>query len=196
MARIAHLSDEADRSFFEGASCAFGVFDGVHVGHRFLISKARESAFEDGAASVVLTFVIDPDELFAPDRLVKLMTNEDRMAALAGSGVDIVAALPFDRDFAALSPEDFLNRTFEGNVPAHLHVGEGFRFGSRGSGDVGVLRGWGDEHGMEVHCHDLLQVDGAAVSSTRIRSLLASGRVDQAEELLGRALGPRPQLMP
>lgn len=189
MAEIIQVGEDGSNSFLSGSSCAFGVFDGVHRGHRFLISRAIETAAETGGASVALTFSIDPDELFAADRLVKLMTNEERLLALAESGVDAVAVLPFDRGFASLSPDDFLDRTFGGNVPAHLHVGEGFRFGSRGSGDARTLEGWGNDRGMRVSCHSLLQLSGAAVSSTRIRGLLANGRVDEAEVLLGRALG-------
>lgn len=171
---------------FKGSSCAFGVFDGVHRGHRFLIDQSLRTSAMAGGSCIALTFSVDPDELFAPNRLAKLMTNEERLSALAESGVDIVAVLSFDRDFAALSPEDFLKRTFGGGAPAHLHVGEGFRFGCRGSGDVALLEQWGARHGMEVHCHDLYRVGGLPVSSTRIRGLLARGKLDEAAILLKR----------
>ena len=189
MTEIIQVGEGCSNGFLSGASCAFGVFDGVHRGHRFLLDRALETAAETGGSSVALTFSIDPDEIFAPERLVKLMSNEERISRLAESGVDIVAVLPFDRCFASLSPDDFLDRTFGGNVPAYLHVGEGFRFGAKGSGNVDTLRKWGDERGMRVSCHGLLQVDGATVSSARIRNLLASGRLDEAGVLLGRALG-------
>lgn len=186
MAKIVHLEARGVHELLAGSSCAFGVFDGVHRGHRFLIDQARKTAAESGGASVALTFSIDPDELFAPDRLAKLMTNEERLAALAARGVDAVAVLEFNRDFAALSPEDFLDRTFGEGAPAHLHVGEGFRFGCRGSGDVALLKQWGSFHGMKVHCHDLLRVGGLPVSSTRIRRLMAQGKLDEAESLISK----------
>lgn len=187
--RIVTISDVSSKHVLTGASCAFGVFDGVHVGHRFLIEQARKTAELSGGASVALTFSIDPDELFAADRLVKLMTNEERLDALARSGVDAVAVLPFDRAFAALSPEDFLELTFGENTPRFLHVGKGFRFGCRGSGTAETLRAWGETRGMEVRCHELLTIDGDPVSATRIRRLLSQGRVKEAERLLGRTLG-------
>lgn len=96
------------------------VFYGVHRGHRFLIDKARESAMQCGGPSVVLTSSIDADELFAAERLIKLMTNEERINALASSDVDIVAVLPFDRDFASLMPDEFLESAFESAHPPRI----------------------------------------------------------------------------
>lgn len=185
MVDIVSIGGSCSERVFTGSSCAFGVFDGVHRGHRFLIEKARETASASGGRSVALTFSIDPDELFAPDRLVKLMSNEERISALAETGVDAVAVLPFDRKFAALMPEEFLELTFGNDVPSHLHVGEGFRFGCKGSGAVEALKKWGGARGMEVHCHDLLKAGGSPVSSTRIRGLLAQGRAEEAAVLLG-----------
>lgn len=184
MARIVYLSDNSDRSFFEGSACAFGVFDGVHMGHRFLIGQAREATRSRRSNSVVLTFSIDPDELFAADRLMKLMTNEERIAALSATGADVVAVLPFDRRFAALEPEVFLEWTFGKYPPGSIHVGEGFRFGCKGSGTVKTLERWGVGRGMGVRCHDLLEAGGLPVSSTRIRGLIAQGALEEAESLL------------
>ena len=104
MAEIYKVDASFDHGFFKGTSCAFGVFDGVHRGHRYLLDCARSTAAETGGASVALTFDIDPDEVFHPTRLKKLMTNEERVRMLADSGVDVVAVLPFTRDFAASSP--------------------------------------------------------------------------------------------
>ena len=128
MAPIFKADDSFDRSLFKGASCSFGVFDGVHCGHRFLLSCAQQTAAENGGKSIALTFDIDPDEMFNADRLRKLMSNDERLEMLAQTGVDAVVALPFTKDFAASSPEEFLDRTFGGHVPAHLHVGSDFRF--------------------------------------------------------------------
>ena len=84
MATVISKADPAyDEAFLAGASVAFGVFDGVHEGHRFIIGEAVNTAREEGAMSAVITFDIDPDEMFAPDRLKKLMANEARIAKLA-----------------------------------------------------------------------------------------------------------------
>ncbi|MGN0077223.1 MAG: hypothetical protein ACI36V_00360 [Coriobacteriales bacterium] len=183
MSRVIFLDEQSDRSFFRGCSCAFGVFDGVHLGHRYLIDCARDTAAEDGGLSVVLTFSIDPDELFAADKLMKLMGNEERIGALAQTGADVVAVLPFDRAFASLAPLEFLEWTFGDCVPRHLHVGEGFRFGCRAKGTPAELRSWGEPSGMSVDVHRLLSRGGKPVSSTRIRELIASGRREEGEQL-------------
>lgn len=185
MTKIIRLEDESPRLIFRKSSIAFGVFDGVHVGHRFLIDEARRTAREVGGHSVALSFSIDPDEMFAPDRLVKLMTNEERIAALASSGVDAVAIIPFDAGTARLAPMEFLNWAFGRETPAFVHVGEGFRFGARASGDASDMRAWGSDKGLRVCEHALRELLGAPVSSTRIRKLYADGLDAEAETLLG-----------
>ena len=186
MAEIYEVGERFDHAFFAGTSCAFGVFDGVHAGHRYLLAQARETAGRSGGKSVALTFDIDPDEVFHPDRLKKLMTNEERVRMLADSGVDVVAVLPFTRDFAASSPEEFLVQTFDGTVPSFLHVGYDFRFGAKASGTVDELEAWGASEGMRVVPHDLASADGRPITATRIRLLLAGGDVEEANRLLGR----------
>ena len=117
MAVVISRNDPAfDEALLDRASVAFGVFDGVHEGHRFIIGEAVNTAREEGRASAVITFDIDPDEVFAADRLKKLMTNEARIAKLAELDVDAVVVLPFSREFAAQSPEDFLDACFGGGV--------------------------------------------------------------------------------
>lgn len=186
MAGIYRADATFDRGFFEGTSCAFGVFDGVHQGHRFLLDCAQQTARENGGKSVALTFDIDPDEVFHPERLKKLMTNEERLAMLAETGVDAVVVLPFTAEFAASSPDDFLVQTFDGTVPSFLHVGYDFKFGARAAGTVRDLDTWGDSGGTQVRAHSLKSEDGAPITATRIRLLLAEGDIEEANRLLGR----------
>ena len=186
MAAVIPRNDLAfDEALLDRASVAFGVFDGVHEGHRFIIGEAVNTAREEGRASAVITFDIDPDEVFAADRLKKLMTNEARIAKLAELDVDAVVVLPFSREFAAQSPEDFLNACFGGGVPSHIHIGSDFHFGRKASGNVESLRVWGAER-MEVHGHELVAEGGRPVTATRIRGLLSEGRAREAADLLGR----------
>ena len=161
MAEIYKVDASFDHGFFKGTSCAFGVFDGVHRGHRYLLDCARSTAAETGGASVALTFDIDPDEVFHPTRLKKLMTNEERVRLLADSGVDVT-------------------------VPSCLHVGYDFKFGARAAGTVRDLDSWAAVGGTSVQAHDLKSDDGAPITATRIRLLLAGGDVEEANRLLGR----------
>lgn len=185
MAVICSLEQAHDQQLFAGACCAFGVFDGVHRGHRFIIDRACQEARENGRAAVALTFDIDPDELFRAESLKKLMSNDRRLERLSELGLDAVVALPFTRDFAAQEPASFLETSFQGGIPASMHIGCDLRFGARASGGLAELEKWGSAHGVSVHGHDLLQVDGAPVTSTRIRLLLAEGNITAANSLLG-----------
>lgn len=186
MAQVCKANEGFDYSLFAGASCAFGVFDGVHMGHKFLIECAKNTARMDGGASIALTFDIDPDEVFNPNGLKKLQTNEARIEQLASTGVDYVVVLPFTLDFAGMSPEAFLEATFNGHAPSHLHVGNDFRFGCRAAGTVAELKSWGAQEGTCINAHNLEFADGAAITATRIRGLLAKHDLDEARKLLGR----------
>lgn len=179
------VNDNFDWAIFAGSSCAFGVFDGVHVGHQYLLGQAVETC-APGKRAIALTFTIDPDEVFHPDRLKKLLRNEDRLAALERSGVDDVVAFPFTRDLFSQEPREFLENAFPGGAPAHLHVGEDFRFGARAAGTVETLQGWGSAAGCEIHPHHLVAADGMPVTATRIRKLLLACDLDEANRLLGR----------
>ncbi len=186
MAEIYEVGEGFDRSRFSGVSCAFGVFDGVHEGHRYLLGQACKTARAAGGPSIALTFDKDPDELFHAERLKKLMTNERRIRMLGETGVDAVVILPFTRAFASLDPLSFLERTFDGTPPAFLHVGSDFRFGAKAAGGVLELEGWGRTSGMQVVAHDLKAADGCPITATRIRLLLVDGKVEEAARLLGR----------
>ena len=175
-----------DRSLFAGASCAFGVFDGIHTGHQYLIDCARKTNDSPGGHSIVITFDIDPDEVFHPDRLKKLMRNADRLDALAAAGADDVVVLPFTRDFFSQPPEEFLASTFPAGAPAHLHVGEDFRFGAKAAGTVETLRAWGARVGCQIHAHHLVSADGVPITATRIRKLLMACKLKEANRLLGK----------
>ena len=182
-------------SLLAGSSCAFGVFDGLHTGHRYLIDQAVSTKSAD-ARSVAITFDIDPDEVFHPDRLKKLMRNSDRLDALAASGVDDVVVFPFTKPLFSQQPEEFLRNAFPHGAPAHLHVGEDFRFGARAAGTVATLQEWGKAVGCTIHPHRLVSADGAPITATRIRLLLLDCMLDEANRLLGHAYSLRETVQP
>ena len=185
MAEIVFLESPSDGVLLAGASCAFGVFDGVHRGHRYLIGQACDTAASSGGKAVVLTFDRDPDELFHPERLHKLLSNDERLDMLSRTGVDAVAVLRFDRCFAALSPDEFLARTFSGGLPAFMHVGCDIRFGCKAAGNLDTLHAWGGKVGVKVVGHDLIAAAGKPITATRIRLLLEAGNKEAAHDLLG-----------
>ena len=172
------------------AVVAIGIFDGLHLGHRALLSEAADAAEKRGVALVVLTFEKDPDEVFCKDDQAfgKLLENQERLEMLAGFTGGTVVALPADRDVFNVEPDAFLDALEKICTPVAVFVGDNFRFGHRARGTVGDLRAWSTAHGCACEPRSLIQEDGATVSSTRIRALLKAGHVGQARKLLaGRA---------
>ena len=186
MASIIRVDKNFDHRYFQGAACAFGVFDGVHKGHQFLLGCACESARIHQAKSIALTFDIDPDEMLHPTRLKKLMSNGDRIAYLADSGVDAVVILPFTKEFASLDPFAFLQNTFNGFAPESLHIGYDFRFGAKAAGSIEELKIWSKKTGTLIDAHNLKSMDDKPITSTRIRLHLQNTEITKANELLDR----------
>ena len=169
-----------------------GNFDGVHRGHRAVIARARGRADEYGCELVAVTFHPHPMAVLRPEHAPSMLTTiETRAALLADAGVDRVLALPFTRDVASWSPEQFVQRVLVDALhAAAVVVGANFRFGHRAAGDVATLREAGAQHGFEV---EGVPLDGGPQvwSSTYIRTCLAAGDVTGAAEALGRLFSVR-----
>jgi riboflavin kinase/FMN adenylyltransferase len=172
-----------------------GNFDGVHLAHRKLLDRVVEVARLRGAVAAAITFEPHPIKFLSPAHAPKLLTPFSRKARLiARSGIDLLVVLPFNRELAHLSPLEFVRNILV--RPLHtmaVLVGPNFRFGYRQAGDVEILEELGRQEGLKVEVLPLLEVRRQPVSSTRIRELLAEGRVHVANRLLGRpfsAYGP------
>ncbi|MCD8200116.1 MAG: riboflavin biosynthesis protein RibF [Coriobacteriaceae bacterium] len=165
---------------------AIGIFDGLHIGHRALLEEARAHAADTKAGSwAVLTFESDPDEFFHPDAPTRrLMSDADRLALLAGYCPDRIVTLPTRADVLGLAPEDFLERLGVAVRPERFVVGADFRFGAGNAGTVVDIARWGRRHGCACEGLELLESDGAPVTSTRIRRLLQDGDIEAANALL------------
>jgi riboflavin kinase/FMN adenylyltransferase len=142
---------------------------------------------------VVVSFDPHPDLVLAPAGFrfpAPLTPMQERQSRLRAMGVDELKVLPFTRELAGLEPEAFVDEHLvKPLAPRALVVGEGFALGRGRSGNVARLRRIGETRGFEVEEVPLLQLDGAPVSSTRIRSLLGEGRVAEAARMLGRPYG-------
>ncbi|HXH77911.1 bifunctional riboflavin kinase/FAD synthetase [Nocardioides sp.] len=165
-----------------------GNFDGIHLGHQHVLQQAQTTAGELGVAKVVVvTFDPHPIAVLRPEHAPPTLTSiETRVRLLTEAGIDAVLVVPFDRDMAAWSPVEFIDRVLLDALSARaVVVGANFRFGNRAAGDVALLRRVGEERGFLVEGVDL---DGGPQvwSSTYIRSCLAAGDVSGAAEALGR----------
>jgi riboflavin kinase/FMN adenylyltransferase len=165
-----------------------GNFDGIHLGHQALVGNAVADARKRGVKSLVFTFDPHPLRLLAPQRAPKTILNDqDKMQMLGAMGVDTVIVQNFDRDFANIRAEDFVRGyLIERLNLAKIWLGRDLRFGrGRGGGAEDLLR-WGDEQGFDVGIVEPILVQGIRISSSRIRQLIESGRVDEVEPMLGR----------
>ncbi len=185
--RVYRSSEEA-RGRLRAPAVAIGNFDGVHRGHQALFARARELAHAAGGEAVALTFHPHPARFFNPELAPPLITTEEQKHALmADCSLDAVIEEPFDADFAALPPREFVRRVLVERLGArHVVVGQGFVFGARRAGDLGTLQELGREGGFQAHAVETVRVASIVVSSTKIREFLLLGRVGGASMLLGR----------
>ena len=166
---------------------AFGMFDGVHEGHARLMRTANELAALHDLTSVVYTFSSHPMATFAPDRVPpQLETRSEKVRTIAQLGVDVAVLRPFDRAYAALSPEEFVRSFAEALHPRHVVIGFNYSFGCKGAGKAEDMIRLGKAFGFETHVVPEVQIDGLPVSSTRIRAAVGEGDMEEAEKLLGR----------
>jgi riboflavin kinase / FMN adenylyltransferase len=168
--RVTRLPDAEQRP----REVAVGTFDGVHLGHRAVIR----------GSDTVLTFDPHPLAVLNPDALPKLLDSFPiKRDLIAGLGVDELVVIPFDRDFASKSAEEFVEDVLVGKLGAtRVAVGENFRFGRAAKGDAEFLRA---QSAFDTRVVPLVEVAGETVSSSHIRGLVAAGDVRQAAEFLG-----------
>jgi riboflavin kinase/FMN adenylyltransferase len=168
--RATSLPDAAPRP----RRVAVGTFDGVHLGHREVIR----------GNDTVLTFDPHPLSVVAPQALPKLLDSPAiKRDLIAGLDVDELVSIPFDREFASKSADQFIEEVLIGKLGAtHVSVGENFRFGKGAKGDPELLR---SRNEFETRVVPLVEVENETVSSTHIRALVAAGDVERAARFLG-----------
>lgn len=166
-----------------GSVIALGMFDGVHIGHRELIRTALRVAAETGCRPIAFTFLNHPAELLGPlPRL--LTTSEERISTLKSLGID-VEAVRFDAAMADTPPADFAAMLVNEYGMKHAVMGFNYSFGAKGAGDSETMRKLGNALGFESSIVLPVKLNGITVSSSRIRTLIESGNLEEANILLG-----------
>ncbi|MBT8454409.1 MAG: bifunctional riboflavin kinase/FAD synthetase [Deltaproteobacteria bacterium] len=166
-----------------------GNHDGVHLGHRALIDAAKRTADARGWQTLAMCFEPHPTAVLAPQRAPVLLTDmRRRVEILRGAGCDDVVVLPFDSEFSKMTPDQFVERVLLDTCRAKgVVVGPDFHFGHKRSGNIGTLRDWGNREGFTVQLVQPVMFEGQAVSSTRIRRVLAEdGNVGDAARMMTR----------
>jgi riboflavin kinase / FMN adenylyltransferase len=169
---------------------AIGNFDGVHVGHRFLLSEAKAYAKRFGVPLVAATFDPHPREYFDCNfRASRINSVEDNTALLLNSDADGVVTFVFDEHLANMTARSFCEEILIGDFKVKcLFMGEDFCLGANREGNFRFLKEFGSSRGLDVVMVDTFVSEGSTVSSTRIRNLLGSGKIREAEFLMGKAV--------
>ena len=172
----------------KGSVATIGNFDGVHRGHEAVIKQLANEAERLNCKTTVITFEPLPQDFFlgknAPGRLTPF---RDKLIALEKLGVDQLLCLPFNQKLANLSAEDFIQQVLVGGLGIKsLVVGDDFCFGKNRTGDFSLLQKAGETFNFEVQNTETCSEHNERISSSRIRKLLETGKMQHAEQLLGR----------
>ncbi len=172
---------------YPNPAVAMGMFDGVHVGHASIISRAVELAKLNKGTAMVLTFANHPLSVLTPEKMPLMIGNRTlRRSIVESLGIEVMIELPFSKEFSKISPEDFLTLLEEKVAPQYVVTGQNFTFGRFGKGNGRLLIREGEHYGFKAEICPTVTVDRKTVSSTRIRELIASGDLENVNKLLGR----------
>ena len=170
-----------------GSVVAVGAFDGLHRGHQALLAQVHERAAKLGLTAIVVSFEPLPRAYFSPEPVARLSSVREKLRGFDEAGMEQVLLLRFNRALTSMTAEDFIRRVLVDRLNAReVWVGADFRFGHKRSGDVPMLERVGPELGFTARTMPSVLLDGARVSATRVRMLLAAGEFSGAAPLLGR----------
>ena len=183
---VAHYPDDPVVKWHQPV-LALGNFDGLHRGHMKIIDRVRRRAGERGGTPAAMTFDPHPPRVVRPDKAPPLlMTKAQRIEALGRSGMQGVAVMRFTEAVSRWEPEVFVRTVLvEWLHVVEVWVGANFLFGHERAGNYSVLRSLGARYGFRAEKIDPVRYKDFVVSSTRVRRLIAEGRVDEAGALLG-----------
>jgi riboflavin kinase/FMN adenylyltransferase len=185
---VVHTISELSSDDLKHGSCVtIGNFDGVHLGHQALLHRTKERARELGLASIVVTFDPHPLRVILGQTPPFITLIEQKMSLLSAIGLDHTVCLPFTKEMAQLSPEEFVQLYLvQGLKTRALIIGHDYVFGKHKRGNYQLLTELGQRHGFAVEKIEPVYKNGDVVSSTRIRTLVQDGQVEQVRPLLGR----------
>lgn len=183
------ITDDFSSPLTDRSIVTVGNFDGVHRGHQEIFRQVVEQARSEDATAVVVTFSPHPLRVLQPDqhRFSLLTTEEQKCGLIKQAGIDLLLIIPFSKEFAAWSAEQFVRQVLHGCLNArHLVIGHDYAFGRGREGNEHFLVQIGQKLGFCVKVVDPLMEDGLVFSSTAVRKLVADGLVTEAAKLLGR----------
>lgn len=170
-----------------GSVVAVGAFDGLHRGHQALLAEVHERAQALGCTPVVVSFEPLPRAFFSKEPVPRLSSVREKLRGFDAAGMEQALLLRFNAALTAMSAEDFVRCVLVERLAAReVWVGSDFRFGHKRGGDVAMLEAMGGGYGFTARTMPSVLLDGARVSASRVRMLLAAGEFAGATPLLGR----------
>lgn len=167
-------------------SATIGIFDGVHIGHKKIISLVRKDAKEKGLTSCVITFYPHPQKVLRGTDIPLIVPLKERFRLLGKEEVEVTVCYNFTKEFAAISAEDFIKDILVKKLSVKsMFVGPDFLFGRTRGGNLELLEAMGRRYEFETRMVEPAVLDGEVVSSTTIRNLIEDGMVKKAAQFLG-----------
>ncbi len=167
---------------------AIGNFDGVHLGHQAIFRMLVDRAKKKNGTSIVFTFEPHPLRIIAPEKAPQLLTPfKEKTTLIKSSGIDVVICVNFTREFANIKAEDFVREMLLKTIGAkEILIGANYRFGKGRKGSPELLKKLGSKYGFKVSIIDEIKLNDVILSSSRIRTLIAKGKIEEASVFLGR----------
>ncbi|MCC3867152.1 bifunctional riboflavin kinase/FAD synthetase [Terrisporobacter mayombei] len=172
---------------FDKSVVTIGKFDGIHKGHEVLIEKTIDYSKQEQLTSIVFTFQNSPISYFSNILTREIITEVEKMNKLKLLGVEVVIDIPFNKDMAEISAEDFVKQILVDKLGAKkLIIGHDFAFARKREGTPPILKILGKKYGFEVEVIEPVVINNIRVSSTHVKDLIYAGRVDEIKNYLGR----------
>lgn len=179
-----YISEDTDFKL-KNTAVTLGKFDGLHRGHRLLIDEVL-SLKGQGYTSVMFTFLYHPYNLLSDNEIKLIFTEEEKRARLETLGMDVLISYPFTNDTKNIQPEDFIKDILVNKLDVKvIVVGNDFRFGKNRRGDVDMLKAMESVYGYKVIAFEKKRWKDTVISSSTIREELASGNMEDVNEMLG-----------
>lgn len=177
---------DPDKPLEFSTSATIGIFDGVHLGHKKIISLIKQDANEKGLASCIITFHPHPLKVLRDSQLPLIIPLRERLKLLEKEGVDITVCFNFTKDFAKISATDFVTDILVNKLRVKsIFVGPDFYFGRKREGNIELLKNLGKTYGFDTISVNPVSSDDEILSSTSIRKLIEEGMVHKAGKFLG-----------
>lgn len=172
---------------FDKSVVTIGKFDGIHKGHEVLIEKTVDYSKQEQLTSIVFTFKNSPTSYFSNIVTREIITEFEKMNKLEYLGIDVVIDIPFNKDMAEVSAEDFVKEILVNKLGVKkLIIGHDFAFAKNREGTPAVLKILGKKYGFDVEVIEPVIINNIRVSSTHVKDLIYSGRVEEIKNYLGR----------